>query len=504
MVDGINSNSMRIGGLASGMDIDSIVADLMKAERMPLQKMEQDQIWTEWTRDAYREVNTKFSEFENMFTKMNRASTYKVKTATSTQADAITATSSSNVSPGSYSIEVTQLAKNAINVSQTGISGGTKIDPLAPLKGQLGGSVPDSFTFKTYKNDPAGEEHTIEISSTDSLNDVLTKMSDGTGVNAFYDVATDKVVMETKYSGEYNTGGNEIDFSADTSGFFTNVLNMDPTKEAGGQDAKFMYNGGIELTSKTNTTSVNGLNLTFNDVTSGEARISVTNDIDSAVDSITKFVNKYNELIESVNGKVSEKRNRDYKPLTSQQKEDMSESEIELWEEKAKSGMLRSDSMLSSALTDMRQDWYQTVDTGNADINHLSAIGITTSTSYADNGKLVIDEEKLRSALQEDSDAVYKLFYNKDENNQGLVNRLKTTVDNTMETINNRAGKKTWTAEQYTLGKQLADMQERIDAFEDKLSNTENRYWKQFTAMEKAIQRMNQQSAYLSQQFGGM
>ncbi|WP_246366900.1 flagellar hook-associated protein 2 [Paraliobacillus salinarum] len=509
MVNGINSNSMRIGGLASGIDTDSIIADLMKAERIPLQKMKQDKIWTEWTRDAYRELNTKFSQFDQLFSSMKRASSYKVKSAISSQSDAITAKASSGTPPGSYSIEVSQLATNAINVSSTGISTdpSNKIDPLAPLSEQMdklgGGTLPSSLSFTTYQNDPAGEVHEIQIDATDSLSDVLTKISDGTGINAFYDVQTDKVVMETKATGDFNVGGNEIDFSSD-GGFFANIFNITNAGEKGGTNAKFNYNGGIDLESKTNTTTVNGLTLTFNNVTSGQARISVTNDVDKAVDSITEFVNKYNELIESVNGKVTEKRHRDYKPLTEEQKKDMSESEIELWEEKAKSGMLKSDSMLSSALTGMRQDWYQTVDTGNADINHLSAIGITTSKSYSDNGKLVIDEEKLRAALQNDSDAVYKLFYNTDENNQGLVNRLESSVKQTMENINNRAGKTTWTDEQYTLGKKLKDMETRMDDFQERLTDVENRYWRQFTAMEKAIQKMNQQSAYLSQQFGGM
>lgn len=507
---GTSSSSMRIGGLASGMDIDSIVEDLMEAERIPLQKMEQDQIWTEWTRDAYREVNTKFSEFEQLFLDMKKASTYKVKSATSTQSDAITATAASSTAAGSYSIEVSQLATNAINVSSEGISADTsnKINALEPLSEQLDKlgvtELPTTLKFTTYQNNSDGEVHEIEIGAEDSLSNILTKISDGTGVNAFYDVQTDKVIMETTFTGDYNTDGVEIDFSSDDGGFFANIFNMTNTGESGGTNAKFTYNGAIELESKTNTTSVNGLNLTFNDETDGQARISVTNDIDSAVDSITQFVNKYNELIESVNGKVTEKRNRDYDPLTALQKEEMSESEIELWEEKAKSGMLRSDSMLSSALTGLRQDWYQNVDTGNETINHLTQIGITTSKSYADRGKLVIDEEKLREALQEDSDAVYKLFYNTEEGNEGLVNRLEKTVDQTMDNINNRAGKATWEPDQYTLGRQLEDMQERMDAFQDRLTQTENRYWSQFSAMEQAIQKMNQQSAYLTQQFGGM
>lgn len=505
MVNSLSSSSLRVGGLASGMDIDGIVEKLMQAEKMPLQKMEQDKIWMEWQRDAYRDVNTQMSEFDKLMLDMKKSSTYNAKSTTSTQSDAITAIASSSASSGSYSVEVTQLATSAINVSSTGISADStdKIDATASLASQeakLGGTIPASLKFTTYHN--GTEEHEIAIGAEDSLNDVLKKITDGkNGVRAFYDTQSDKVVIERTGTGDYNEGGAEIDFSADTGGFFTNVLKLTDV-EKGGTNAKFTYNGAIEMESKTNKTTLNGINFTFNNVTEGAANISVDNNTDAVVEKITDFVNKYNGLIDSVNGKVTEKRNRDYQPLTAEQKEEMSESEIELWEEKSKSGLLKSDSTLTSGLSNMRQDWYAEVDTGNEAYGHLSNIGIKTSTEYQDNGKLVIDEAKLRAALEDDSDAVYKLFSNSTEGNKGLINRLDDTVNNTMSTIKDRAGSTSSTLEQYTLGRRLDDITTRMADFTDRLKMTEDRYWGQFSAMEQAIQKMNQQSAYLAEQFG--
>ncbi|WP_117168772.1 flagellar hook-associated protein 2 [Paraliobacillus sediminis] len=507
MVSSIGGSTLRVGGLASGMDIDGLVESLMQAEKIPLQKMEQDKIWMEWQRDAYRDVNTQMSEFESLMLDMKKSSTYNAKSTTSTQSDAITATASSSASSGAYSVEVTQLASSAINVSSTGISADAadKIDATASLasqEGKLGGTIPASLKFTTYHN--GTEEHEIQIDAEDSLNDVLKKITDGdNGVRAFYDTQSDMVVIERTGTGDYNEGGAEIDFSADTAagGFFTNVLKLTDA-EKGGTNAKFTYNGAIEMESKTNKTTLNGINFTFNNVTEGAANISVDNNTDAVMEKITNFVTKYNELIDSVNGKVTEKRNRDYQPLTVEQKEEMSESEIELWEEKSKSGLLKSDSTLTSGLSSMRQNWYAEVDTGNEAYGHLSNIGIKTSTEYQDNGKLVIDEDKLRAALEDDSTAVYKLFSNNTEGNKGLINRLDDSVSNTMSTIKDRAGSTSSTLQQYSLGKRLDDITTRMADFTDRLKMTEDRYWGQFSAMEQAIQKMNQQSSYLSEQFG--
>ncbi|WP_035427025.1 MULTISPECIES: flagellar hook-associated protein 2 [Sediminibacillus] len=500
-----NVNSMRIGGLASGMDIDQLVNDLMEAERIPLQKMEQDKTWTTWQRDAYRDVNKSLSELDDLVQKMKYQKVYSTRQASSSQENAVSATAAASASNGTYNIEVTQLAEAAVNVSTQGISGGTeKINPFGKLSEQnfTGGvTVPSTMKFTTYENGE-GTEYEIDITENDTLNSVLTKITNqDNGVRAFYDVQADKVVMERTEAGVHNEGGPEIDFSADTSGFFTGTLQLGQEKAA--QDAEFIYNGAITLKSKTNSTTLNGVTFNFNDITNGSANITVSNDVDASVEKIMEFVDKYNEVIEKVNGSLSEERYRDYKPLTDAQKEEMSDKEIELWEEKAKSGLLKGDSILSSGIFSMRQDWYSEIN-NESEFSHLSEIGIETSPNYLDGGKLIVTEKKLREALQKDPDSVYKLFSNDVEGEgRGIVNRLDDSINSTVNRIEERAGKGYQTLEQYTMGKRLKDMDSRIDQFQDRLTQIEDRYWSQFTAMEKAIQRMNEQSSYLMQQFNG-
>ncbi len=179
----------------------------------------------------------------------------------------------------------------------------------------------------------------------------------------------------------------------------------------------------------------------------------------------------------------------------------MSDREIELWEERAKSGLLKGDSILSNGLSSMRMAFYSNVDT-DGPFKHLAEIGIKTTANYMDGGKLEINEAKLKEALAQDSEAVYKLFSNDVEgSSRGIINRLEDAIDNTMKRIETKAGRGTQTLQQYSLGRQLKDLNDQIDRFQDKLVTVEDRYWRQFTAMEVAIQKMNSQMSYLMQQF---
>ncbi len=502
---------MRIGGLATGMDTDQIVEDLMKVEKMPLDKLQQDKTKMEWQRDAFCDVNKLFSELDDQGFDMRLQKTYNSKSTTSSMSSAVTATASASASNGTYEIKVEQLASAAINAGSESIAiDGESIDPTSSMSSQndlLKGELQTGeFAFATFNED--GEEiiHTITVSEDDSLNDVLKDItSQDNGVRAFFDPQSNKVVMERTETGDFNPDGAEISFNVTDgdSSFFTDILGLSEANEQGGENAIFTYNNALTLESKTNTYTLNDMTLTFTETTGdSSARIAVSNDVDGALDKITQFVDKYNEVIETVNERLSEEQFRDYKPLTDEQKNAMSEKEIELWEEKAKSGLLKGESILSSGLSNMRQNWYNTVE-NESSFNHLSQIGITTSSNFRDGGKLLIDEDKLKQALTDDSSSVYKLFSNDVEGSgRGIINRLDDSINNTIKRIESRAGKSTHTLEQYTMGKRIKDMDSRISSFEKKLIDIEDRYWRQFTQMEKAVQQMNSQHGYLMQQFG--
>ncbi|QOR66245.1 flagellar hook-associated protein 2 [Cytobacillus suaedae] len=516
---------MRIGGLASGMDIDQLVSDLMKAERMPLDKLNQKKQVLEWQRDGYRDMNKLFAELNNMTLDMRLENTYSSKSVTSTNASAITATANADAPNGSYTVNVERLATAAIRASQSGISldPTQKIDPNAKLSTQMAklkstfstnatGQI--EFTITTYNENGSPNTFTKAYDpANSSLNDILKDINGSTtlGVRAFYDPTSDKVVMERTVTGDLNPTGMEIGFSGASANFFTNTLQMkDATGvevESGGTNARFTYNNGLTVEPPTNSYTINNISFTFNAVTNGNATVTISNNTDNAVDKIVQFVNKYNEVIEKINGKLSEERFRSYQPLTKEERDELSEKQIEQWEEKAKSGLLKNDSVLSSGLNQLRLDFYSPLSNTAAKtgFRQLAEIGIKTSTNYLDKGKLTIDEKTLRAKLQEDPDAVYNLFAadGTTTGTKGIIRRIEETITNTVRNIESKAGKSTWTNQQFTLGRNLTSLDKDINRFEDRLIQVEDRYWRQFTAMEKAIQQSNQQSMFLMQQFGG-
>lgn len=500
-----SSNSLRVGGLASGIDTDSLVEQLMSAERQKLYKLQQEQTKLNWQQDAYRDVNTSLTGLDDSILDMKLSTTYNVKTTSSTSS-AVTATASSSSANGTYSIDVDEVATSAINYSKNKITESTDFNPDAAIGDQqfTNGTVSaDDLKFSITTYDENGVEHVyddFEFKTTDSLNDILKKITNSeAGVRAFYDEQSKMVILEKKDTGNFNTNGEEMGLSGS---FFTKFLQLDQANEQGGQDASFTYNGALALTSHSNSYTLGGVTFNFTEKTDNPVKVTVSNDVDAAFDKIKEFVDAYNKIVENVNAKLDETRYRDYQPLTDAQKEEMSDDEIELWEEKAKSGLLKGDSVLQNSLYSLRSAWYNNVETGGA-YTHLAEIGITTSSNYLDNGKLIIDEEKLKAALTENPDGVYKLFSNDVEGDgRGIVNRLEDTLESTIDSIYKKAGKSTYTNDQYTIGKQLNDVQDRIDDYEDYLVNVEDRYWSQFTAMETAINQLNQQSSYLTSNFG--
>ncbi len=513
---------MRIGGLASGMDIDQLVKDLMKAERIPLDKMNQDKQFLEWKRDDYREMNKLLKDLDQfIFDGVYRQSTYLTKSVSSSNESAVTASAGNNATATSTNIEVLSLAKVAVYSSEAKVldnngnvvSGDTNIQDVTfgTTSGDKSFTSPFSLKLSVIK---PGESQASDISldidpSTDSINDIMAKINAHTslGVSAFYDEATNKVVLTMK-----NTGKDaSISIGDDTTrdffqalGFSNATTGTDLTGKTAGEDASFKING-FQTSRASNTFTIN--DVTYNLKQVGSANISVSQDTDSIFDSIVKFVDKYNETIEKINGEIGEQRYRDFQPLTKEQREGMEDREVELWEEKAKSGMLRGDTILSGGLNAMRSGLYSQVTGANvsSNYNQLAQIGITTSSNYRDGGKLIIDPDKLKKAIKDDPNAVYELFMSKGTttSEQGIARRLRESISDTMKKVEGKAGNALKTNQQFTMGRNLNDLDSRIDNFERKLVGIEDRYWRQFTAMEKAISRMNQQSMFLMNQFGG-
>ncbi|NGP44929.1 flagellar filament capping protein FliD [Bacillaceae bacterium SIJ1] len=362
-----------------------------------------------------------------------------------------------------------------------------------------------SASFGVYDENGEEQKTSLFIQGSDSFSTFMSQLNrDDTGVKAFYDEFTGRFSLTRSESGNFNDAGDEINLYGS---FMNDILKLGA--ETGGENAKFTING-IETERRSNQFTQNGvefqLNSTFTQA-DGPVTLTVTNNSDDVFERIKGYVEKYNELVDLVNSKTMEERYRDFHPLTDEQKQEMTERQVELWEEKAQSGLLKSDPMLNGLLSGIRMDLYGKVESNamNSQFDQISEIGITTSPDYLSGGKLVINESKLKEALQTDPESVEALFNASGESTakQGIAQRLYDTMDSYMERITDKAGRSTMTNEQFSLGKKIDDMSSRMERFEDRLTMIENRYYRQFTAMEQAIQRSNQQGAYIMQQFGG-
>ncbi|WP_339245994.1 flagellar hook-associated protein 2 [Bacillus sp. FSL R5-0523] len=491
----------RITGLASGMDIDDIVSKLMQTERAPLDKLKQKKQTLEWQRDSYREVNTKIKELQDYMSKntLTYPSTYQSKTVTSSNESVLTATGSASAPNSSSTVEVASLA-TAATYKANNYTGYTQGDYNLAFNVV----APGETTAKTVN---------ISVTSADTIDNVISKLnSSDLGVSAFKDKIWNgtEYVETIAFSSKATGAGGSIqaadaataDFMSGQLGFSLDADNkLTAYKE--GTNAKVTING-FEMEKLTNNFTVNGVTYSIKNTTAatGPVTTSVSTDVDGIYNQIKEFVDKYNEMVDSLNEKLKEEKYRDYTPLTSEQKEAMSDKEVELWEEKAKSGLLRNDSSISTGTNQMRTDFYTQV---NADgkTYQLTEFGITTSSAYQMRGHLEINEDKLKAKIQEDPQSVAALFTSGTNSSaysdKGIMKRIGDTLKSTVKSIEAKAGNSTMGTNDYSIGKNLNTISTDITKMQDRLTTIENRYYTKFSAMDSAIQKMNEQASYLSQ-----
>ncbi len=360
----------------------------------------------------------------------------------------------------------------------------------------------------------------FSFSTDDTLRDVINQINadQKAGVTLVYSSLTGTFTLQTKDTG--STAKIEIQ---DVAGNFLSAIGMDTSQTAKGQDAVITINNQ-KVYRSSNTFTIDGITYNLKAETDQPVELKVERDIDTAVNNIKAFVDKYNEFIAKINNVLREKRDPSYLPLTDEQRKEMSERDIELWEEKAKKGLLRSDPLLENILYGMRRALIEKVE--GVDIS-LWEIGITTGQWY-ENGKLYVDENKLRTALLERGDEVTRLFsqssdisYSPDLSSQdrkirysgsGLMHRISDILQDNIRTIRDSSGKKGILLEkagiegdlsevENMMNEQLKRMDRQIERTLELLVQKEERYWRQFTAMERAMQQMYAQSDWLYYQF---
>lgn len=268
------------------------------------------------------------------------------------------------------------------------------------------------------------------------------------------------------------------------------------------------FDGGNTFTTVTRTTNafnVDGVDLSFTGTTeAGDEPITfdVNPNVDKLAEKVTTFVNEYNEILDWIQtklgeakyGKTSPTDTDVYLPLTEEQEEEMTEEEIKKWNEKAKTGLLRSDSTLYQISNNLRRAMNDIVgDTGLG----LYQFGIQTSSDYTEGGKLVIDQDKLKASLAEKPEEFEKLFTTSEE---GLAYKVKNVLQDAA--VGNAkgdgilvqiAGKKGNTNYQSSISMQITNINSRLSTLKTLLQNEEDRWWNKFSTLESYISNMNSQ-----------
>ena len=364
-----------------------------------------------------------------------------------------------------------------------------------------------NFTVNGAKIDNITADTTV-----DGLLTAINNNKDA-GVTATYLGSENKFVLSSNEKGK----GREISLGADPKDTTdaANLIFGGVSQDGTDGEMSILYNGvQTTITSSSNTFSIDGLDIratnTFNTgsaTAEGGVSFTASADTEKVTETVKKFIEAYNAMIDEVRTQATTKPDSNYKPLTDDQKNEMNETSIKNWEDKAKEGILYNSSALKD-LDNATQGIFSSMMINGVSYDDLEKIGISFSDDYTAGGKIVFDEEKFKTAMDSDPEKVSDLF----TGTHGIVN----TIDSTLSTYATRYASKngnsygvlieeagseklSLTLTNNSIYKELKDMQETITNLQSQLSTEQDRYISQFTQMERLINQMNSQSSYLSQ-----
>ena len=357
------------------------------------------------------------------------------------------------------------------------------------------------------------------ITADTTVDGLLTAINNNkdAGVTAIYLGSENKFVLSSneKGLGRKITLGPDPDNPNNKKDDAAYLIFGGDSKDGSDGEMSILYNGvQTTITSSSNTFSIDGLDIratnTFNTgsaTAEGGVSFTASADTEKVTETVKKFIEAYNAMIDEVRTQATTKPDSNYKPLTDDQKNEMNETSIKNWEDKAKEGILYNSSALKD-LDNATQGIFSSMMINGVSYDDLEKIGISFSDDYTAGGKIVFDEEKFKTAMDSDPEKVSDLF----TGTHGIVNTIDSTLStyatryasrngNSYGVLIEEAGseKLSLTLTNNSIYKELKDMQETITNLQSQLSTEQDRYISQFTQMERLINQMNSQSSYLSQ-----
>lgn len=347
-----------------------------------------------------------------------------------------------------------------------------------------------------------GTEIVVDRTTTlDSLASAMAK----TGINASYDTNQGRFYLSSKNTGVENA------FTVEADDATLAALGLDLADGEAGKidasDASLVYNG-VEYTQATNSFNINGLTMDVSSV-GGEQAFSVDTDVDGIYDKVKSFVKEYNTLISEMNKLYDASSSRGYEPLTSDEKDAMTDEDIKNWEDKIKGSLLRRDSTISTLLTSMRTTLNKSVEVTNSDGTTsryaLSSFGIVTS-DYTEKGQLHIQgnaddsdfaslDDKLKAAISDNPEALMKTLTT-------LGDEIYKNFQSSMKRVVGVRSSLTFYND-LEMDDDIKSYKEDVTSLQEKLQDEQDKYYKQFSSMETALTKLQSQQTYISQLFGG-
>lgn len=489
---------IRMTGLSSGLDTQSLIADLSKAHQTKVDNAKKKQTKAEWKKEAWSSLNTKiFNFYKDSLATFRSAGTYNAKKVNGSLSG-VKITAGSGAVTGSHSVKVLANASSQMwtgskiagtDSSGNAVTGGTKLADLG---------IAADTVIKVNDQD-------ITVTEDMTLSGLASAMAEK-GINANYDANQGRFYLSSKESGV------EFTVSSSDDQALVNLGLKNPDGVVPASKARIEYNG-VEYESNSGTFNINGLTIEVNasdeDIKKAKTQSFVVDmDVDSIYDKVKSFVKEYNSLITEMNKLYDAPSSKGYEPLTSDEKDAMTDEEVKNWETKIKDSLLRRDSTISTLLTSMRTTLNKSVEVSGADgitKYGLSSFGITTGT-YTEKGQLHIagdpddsdyaaQDDKLKAAIMADPDAVIKTFTT-------LGSEMYTNLQNAMKKTEMSSALTFYNDKQ--IDEEIKTYKNDVKTLQQKLQADEDKYYKQFSAMETAMAKFQSQQTYISQLFGGM
>lgn len=496
--------TLRVTGLASGLDTESIISELVSVNSYKVASLQKDQTKLSWKTDAWKSMNSKvYGFYTSTLSDLRFSSSYSTRKTTVSNANVATVKTSGKASNTTQTMRVEKMAK-AGYLTGGELDGSVKADTkLSEIDPSLAGT-----SGKIGLKIGGGETIELEITEETTVQNIVDQLKEH-GLNANFDEKNQRMFISAEDTGEQYDfeleGLDEVGAKA-LKALKINMNDADTeAKKITGQNA-VIYLNEARFENDTNTFDINGLSISVMQET-GNEEVTLTTGVDTEgmYNTIKDFLGKYNELMQGMLEAYNADSSKGYDPLTSDEKAAMTENEIDEWEKKIKDSLLRRDETLGSTISAMHEIMNAGIEMKDGSTMYLFDFGINNpgyfnaEQNYRNSFHIDGDkddkvssknEDKLMAAINEDPDKVANFF-------QELTEKLYTKLTDLMGSSDYSSAYTLYNDKQMKLD--YTDYTSKIAQAEKDLNAKMDKYYQKFAAMESAMaQLQNQQNSFTS------